>query len=227
MTPRSLVTWSVLGVAGFIAYGWWTSRDTLIPSGGGTPRDPALRLQALQCAYPDRDVGGWDLWAPDAKVDAIYARLLAGGTCDTIPLPAPPVTSTTKLGLTGGNSIDGPTSHAGFQDRDWVYAFTDTIKVWFYLGKIDDVWIWVQRGTDAPFWMSVSKIFKHACGSFSLDGTKAEITPRNTLQLTGVSGDSMELWLDYQNVNFALTMNGTYTTCGASSIFDLWPSTGT
>lgn len=29
----------------------------------------------MRAAYPGRDTGGWDLWAPDKKVDRAYAKL--------------------------------------------------------------------------------------------------------------------------------------------------------
>jgi hypothetical protein len=36
-----------------------------------------VREKAVQQAYPDRDVGGWDIWGLDAKVESIWAALMA------------------------------------------------------------------------------------------------------------------------------------------------------
>jgi hypothetical protein len=39
-----------------------------------------LRRQAVKLAYPDRDTGGWDIWAYDPKVGAIYDKLVGNAT---------------------------------------------------------------------------------------------------------------------------------------------------
>jgi hypothetical protein len=36
-----------------------------------------VRAKAVQQAYPQRDVGGWDIWASDPKVEPIWAALMA------------------------------------------------------------------------------------------------------------------------------------------------------